>query len=84
VKRQKIGIVANEVLFGQLTSWIANTGFRSTEKPTSAADFMPSQWAKKARAKTNPTAAIRMTKKSRKTLASSIDAVLMTAARRIK
>jgi hypothetical protein len=36
-----------EFLFGQLTSWVANTGFRSTKEPTKITDFMPSQWGKK-------------------------------------
>jgi len=34
-------------LFAQIVSWIANTGFRSTEKPTTPLDHMPSQWRKK-------------------------------------
>ncbi len=52
-------------MLAQLTSWIANTGFRTAEKPTTAMDFMPSQWAKKAKAKTSAPKRIRMTKKRR-------------------
>jgi hypothetical protein len=49
-----------------MTSWIANTGFRSTEKPTAAFDFMPSQWMKKAKQKApDPKKPVRMTKKKR-------------------
>jgi hypothetical protein len=33
-----------EFLFGQLTSWVANTGFRSTKRPTKPRDFMPSMY----------------------------------------
>jgi len=56
-KRHKSKAESNELLFGQLTSWVANTGFRSTEKPTKPADFMPSKWANKAEQK--PLATVR-------------------------
>jgi hypothetical protein len=38
-----------EYFFAQVSSTVMNTGFRSTEKPTSPADFMPSQRNKPAR-----------------------------------
>lgn len=47
-KRHKYQTESNELLFGQLTSWVANTGFKSCDKPTTIEDFMPSQWQKKA------------------------------------
>src|SRR6202042_2926983 len=46
IKRHRHTVESNELLLGQLTSWVANTGFRSTEKPTHPHDFMPSQWGK--------------------------------------
>jgi hypothetical protein len=46
-KRHKYHTESNEILFGQLTSWIANTGFKSCDKPSSIEDFMPSKWQKK-------------------------------------
>lgn len=46
LKRRRVETECTELLFGQLTSWIANTGFRTAEKPTTPTDFMPSQWAK--------------------------------------
>jgi hypothetical protein len=46
IKRHRYKAESNEFLFAQMTSWIANTGFRSTEKPTHPKDFMPSQWGK--------------------------------------
>ncbi|HTF67030.1 MAG TPA: hypothetical protein VK638_30540 [Edaphobacter sp.] len=46
LKRYKRATESNELLFAQLTSWIANTGFRSTEKPTTTEDFMPSRWSR--------------------------------------
>lgn len=52
-----------EYMFAQLTSWVANTGFRSTEKPTQVKDFMPSQWGKTT--KPSPPKTLRMTKKRR-------------------
>ena len=38
-------------MLGQLTSWVANTGFTRPEKPTKPTDFMPSEWVKKAKSK---------------------------------
>lgn len=53
-------------MLAQLTSWVANTGFRSTEKPTTWTDFSPSQWAKKAKpTASTPAKRLRMTKKRR-------------------
>jgi hypothetical protein len=44
LKRHKRKAQSNELLFAQLTSWVANTGFRSTAEPTKTEDFMPSRW----------------------------------------
>ena len=66
--------VANEFLFAQMTSWLANTGFRSTEKPTKATDFMPSEWAKTAKSTAAPRPK-RMTKKRRAAIANGIRAM---------
>jgi hypothetical protein len=86
LKRHRSSVESTEFLFGQLTSWIANTGFRTAEKPTSALDFMPSQWAKKARTGANKTTsrapAVRMTKKTRLHLMNSLDATLGMIARK--
>jgi hypothetical protein len=70
LKRKKVETSANEFMFAQLTSWVANTGFRTAEKPTAARDFMPSEWGKtpaKAALKR-----VRMTKKRRAAVANQI------------
>ncbi len=67
LRRHRNHVEANELLFAQLTSWVANTGFRSTEKPTHPRDFMPSQWAKHPKPK-RP----RMTKKRRQDIADGL------------
>jgi len=56
-------------MHAQLTSWIANTGFKSCEKPTKPQDFMPSEWHK-----TNDTKPKRphMTKKRLEAVANGI------------
>ena len=83
LKRHRYKVESTEFMFAQLTSWIANTGFRSTEKPTSAFDFMPSQWRKKAKQKAqDPKKPVRMTKKKRQQIAQSLNAVLMHLARK--
>jgi len=69
-------------MLGQLTSWVANTGFRSTEKPTSPLDFMPSQRTKQEQA-AKPKAAVRMTKKRRRMLADQLNATLGVIARQV-
>lgn len=86
VKRRRVEIESRELLFGQLTSWIANTGFRTVEKPTTAIDFMPSHWAKEAKKKSpestfNP--AVRMTKKKRQALSSHFNSFLFNLARKV-
>jgi len=53
----------------QLTSWVVNTGFRTTDKPTMARDFMPSEWAKRS---IHSGKRKRMTKKRRAQLADNI------------
>lgn len=53
-KRHRFHIESNELLFGQLTSWVANTGFRSTAKPTKHSDFMPCKWREKKVAEDKP------------------------------
>jgi hypothetical protein len=63
-------------MMAQLTSWVANTGFRTAEKPTSALDFMSSQWAKKARAQAAAPKRIRMTKKRRQNIFEGLRATL--------
>jgi hypothetical protein len=68
LKRKKVETVASEFLLAQLTSWVANSGFRSTVKPTKPQDFMPSEWQKTP---TNPKRP-RMTKKRREAIADGI------------
>jgi hypothetical protein len=63
-------------MLAQLTSWVANTGFRTAEKPTTAQDFMPTQRAKKANAKASAPRSIRMTKRRRQLLADRLNATL--------
>jgi hypothetical protein len=46
-KRHRMASEMTEFFFAQVSSTVMNTGFRSTEKPTSPADFMPSQRNKK-------------------------------------
>lgn len=70
LKRKKVETVSQEFLAAQLTSWIINTGFRTTEKPTKPQDFMPSEW--RTRASVNSGKPIRMTKKRRADIANSI------------
>jgi hypothetical protein len=66
LKRHRYRSESNEFMFAQLTSWVANSGFRSTEKPTTAHDFMPSVWRKKAKQKApDPKKPVRMTKQKR-------------------
>lgn len=40
-----------EFLFGQLTSWVASTGFKTPQEPTTARDFMPSMFGQNKQAK---------------------------------
>lgn len=46
-KRHRMAQELTEYFFAQVSSTVMNTGFRSTDKPTSPADFMPSQRNKK-------------------------------------
>ena len=71
LKRKKVETVAQEFLAAQLTSWVANTGFRTTEKPTKPQDFMPSEWGR-TRASIHSGKPRRMTKKRRADIANSI------------
>ena len=75
LKRHHHRVESNELLFAQLTSWVANTGFRSTEKPTQPKDFMPSQWAKANPSKTAANKPNRMTKIRRDKVASCLRAM---------
>ena len=72
LKRKKVETVAQEFLFAQLTSWIANTGFKSAAKQTAAKEFMPSEWAKTAKATGTSGKPKRMTKKRRAAIAAGI------------
>lgn len=74
MKAYKAGLESQEFMLAQLTSWVANTGFRSTEKPTKPTDFMPSQWSKTAKQKASKP--IRMTAKKRLDMAEYIMATL--------
>jgi len=66
----------------QIAAAIYNTGFKSPEKQVSPVDFMPSQRSKNAKEKSGPAPAVRMTKKKRRTLSRSLNAVLMQIARK--
>jgi hypothetical protein len=74
-KRKRIELAQYEFMSAQITSWIANTGFKSVEKPTTARDFMPSEWAKKKTSASTSTPPKRMTKKRRKAVAAGIRAM---------
>jgi hypothetical protein len=70
-------IARDEFMVAQLTSWVANTGFRSVEKPTKPTDFMPSEWAKarKIRAVVQQVRRRRLTKKRQIEIACGIRAM---------
>ena len=76
LKRQhRNHVESTELLFAQLTSWVANTGFRTTDKPVSTVDFMPSQWHRSAPANAThlpATKPIRMTAKRRAEVANGL------------
>jgi|SRR5271163_3601596 len=69
LKRHKNKVESNELLFAQLTSWVANTGFKSADKPTSTKDFMPSQWGKSSSSAKSSPKRKRMTRKRRDAVA---------------
>jgi hypothetical protein len=71
LKRHLIDREYNELLFGQLTSWVANSGVRAPSKPFKPTDFMPSQWMKKASKPKRK----RMTNKTRRELTAQIRAM---------
>jgi hypothetical protein len=76
MRRYRYETESGELLFGQLTSWVANTGFRTAEKQTSAADFMPSQW-RKAPVINGP---VEMTQERRNEIANGLRECLMPLA----
>jgi hypothetical protein len=84
LKRHRHSLESNEFMLAQLTSWVANTGFRTSEKPTSALDFMPSQWAKKAKAQAAATKRVRMTQKKRHAIFLKLRATLGQVATKAK
>jgi hypothetical protein len=47
VKRHERATQEREFLFAQMTSCIVNFSMVRPQEPVSAADFMPSEWAKK-------------------------------------
>lgn len=51
-------------MLGQLTSWVANTGFRSTKEPTNPRDFMPCMYGREDKAQK-----VRAKRRSRKSIA---------------
>jgi hypothetical protein len=75
-KRHLYKVEHDEFMFAQLNSWIANTGFRNAEKPTTPYDFMPSQWLKKSKSSPSQTKPIRMTKKRRQAICMGLRATL--------
>ena len=75
LKRHKHKVESNELLFGQLTSWVVNTGFRALEKPTSTEDFMPSRWKKRSAAASSTTKPKRMSRKRREAVADGLRAM---------
>jgi hypothetical protein len=78
LKRHKSRTEQNEFMFGQLTSWIANTGFRTTKEPTTPFDFMLSKQRQKAAAP--PPKRVRMTAKRRNNLGLALRATLAQVA----
>jgi hypothetical protein len=72
-----------EFMLGQLTSWVANTGFRTAKEQTKATDFMPSEWRKKASNMSSSTRRKRMTKKRRREIASGIRQFFAPTARQV-
>jgi hypothetical protein len=61
-----------EFMFAQLTWWVANTGFRSTEKPTTFRDFMPSLRESTGSSTRTPTKAKRLTRQRRVEIADGL------------
>jgi hypothetical protein len=74
----RVETLNNEFMLAQLTSWVANTGFRSAAKPTTWKDFAPSEWSKAAVATTRR----RMTKKRRAEVANAIRMMFPNLTRR--
>ena len=72
--RHQLATASNEFLFAQITSWVANTGFRSVEKAVKPTDFMPSEWAK-ARQATPIVKRKRLTNKRQKEIDAGIRAM---------
>ncbi|MCU1251532.1 MAG: hypothetical protein JWQ49_4561 [Edaphobacter sp.] len=67
-------------MLAQLTSWVANTGFRTAEKPTTWKDFSPTQWSKNAKTASSKFKRIRMTKKRRQSIFENLRATLAQVA----
>lgn len=67
--RHKYDREHQEFMFGQLTSWVANTGFRSTKEPTKPSDFMPCMYSRKVKT-------VRKKRRSRQAIAGDIRAVM--------
>lgn len=71
-KRYKYTAESNELLFGQLTSWVANTGFKSCDKPTKIEDFMPSKWDSREKSDSRKDKPAQTNKRHRKVIAQEI------------
>jgi hypothetical protein len=63
--RHKYQVEHEEFLFGQLTSWVASTGFKSPKDPTTAKDFMPSMFGRDDK----PAQVIKLKRRKRSTIA---------------
>jgi hypothetical protein len=71
-------------MMAQLTSWVANTGFRTSEKRTTWKDFSPSQWSLNAKAASTKPKRIRMTKSRRQGIFDGLRATLGQVATVVK
>ena len=69
--RHQQGREHQELLFAQLTSWVAYTGFKSTKERIPERQFMPSQWG---------SAAPKRRKKRRRSRAAIADEIRATMA----
>jgi hypothetical protein len=83
IKQYKSSLEGPEFMLAQLTAAIYNTGFKSPEKQVNPVDYMPSQWAKKAKV-VKAGVAVRMTKKKRQQLSGNLNAILMEMIRKPK
>jgi hypothetical protein len=78
LKRHKSSTERSEFMLGQITSWIANTGFRTAKEPTTPFDFMLSR--QQQNTKKEAPKRVRMSAKRRHNIGLALRATLMQVA----